>query len=60
MMHNVSTPGEESPKYYELHRTPSNASLHKIETNYRSSPEILAFANAILKAQPAGLNFSKN
>ena len=36
-----------------------NASLHKIETNYRSSPEILAFANAILKAQPAGLNFSK-
>ena len=36
-----------------------NTSLHKIETNYRSSPEILAFANAILKAQPAGLNFSK-
>lgn len=36
-----------------------DASLHKIETNYRSTPEILAFANAILKAQPAGLNFSK-
>ena len=33
--------------------------IHKIETNYRSSPEILNFANAVLSAQPAGLGFSK-
>ena len=35
------------------------AEIHKIETNYRSSPEILNFANAVLSAQPAGLGFSK-
>lgn len=35
------------------------ANIHKIEINYRSTPEILNFANAILKAQPSGLNFSK-
>jgi DNA helicase-2/ATP-dependent DNA helicase PcrA len=35
------------------------AEIHKIETNYRSSPEILEFANAVLSAQPAGLGFSK-
>ncbi len=33
--------------------------IHKIETNYRSSPEILTFANAVLSAQPSGLGFSK-
>ena len=33
--------------------------VHKIETNYRSTPEILNFANAILKAQPSGMQFSK-
>ena len=36
-----------------------NAVIHKIETNYRSTPEILDFSNAILKAQPSGLHFSK-
>lgn len=35
------------------------AAIHKIETNYRSSPEILEFANAVLGSQPAGLGFSK-
>jgi len=35
------------------------AVIHKIETNYRSSPEILEFANAVLSAQPTGLGFSK-
>lgn len=35
------------------------AEIHKIETNYRSSPEILEFANAVLGAQPAGLGYSK-
>ncbi|MGZ0657397.1 ATP-dependent helicase [Coraliomargarita sp. W4R53] len=35
------------------------AVIHKIETNYRSSPEILEFANAVLASQPSGLGFSK-
>lgn len=35
------------------------AEIHKIETNYRSSPEILEFANAVLASQPSGLGFSK-
>ncbi|MGB0409863.1 MAG: ATP-dependent helicase [Opitutales bacterium] len=35
------------------------AAVHKIETNYRSSPEILSFANAVLGAQPAGLGYAK-
>lgn len=33
--------------------------IHKIETNYRSTPEILQFANGILMAQPAGSGYSK-
>ena len=33
--------------------------IHKIETNYRSSPEILDFANAVLASQPSGFGFSK-
>lgn len=37
----------------------AGAEIHKIETNYRSSPQILEFANAVLQAQPAGLGFSK-
>ena len=36
-----------------------NATLHKIETNYRSSPQILEFANAVLAAQPLGKGYSK-
>lgn len=35
------------------------AEIHKIETNYRSSPEILEFANAVLGAQPAGTGYHK-
>ncbi len=33
--------------------------IHKIETNYRSSPEILNLANSVLQAQPAGFGYSK-
>lgn len=33
--------------------------LYKILTNYRSSPEILSFANAVLKAQPMGSGYEK-
>ncbi len=36
-----------------------NAAIHKIETNYRSSPQILEFANAVLAAQPSGKGYSK-
>ena len=35
------------------------AALHKIETNYRSTPEILSYANEVLRAQPTGLGFNK-
>ena len=35
------------------------ATLHKIETNYRSTPQILEFANAILAHQPTGRGYHK-
>lgn len=35
------------------------AVVHKIETNYRSSPQILEFANAVLASQPSGKGYSK-
>lgn len=35
------------------------AAIHKIETNYRSSPQILDFANAVLGSQPAGKGYHK-
>lgn len=36
-----------------------NAKIHKIEMNYRSSPEILSLANAVLSAQPTSLAYTK-
>jgi DNA helicase-2/ATP-dependent DNA helicase PcrA len=39
-------------------RHPGTA-IHRIETNYRSSPEILALANGVIQAQPRGRGFDK-
>lgn len=33
--------------------------IYKIETNYRSTPQILDFANAVLASQPEGHGYSK-
>ncbi|HXQ79742.1 MAG TPA: ATP-dependent helicase, partial [Opitutaceae bacterium] len=39
-------------------RHPGTA-IHRIETNYRSTPEILNLANGVLLAQPKGQHFDK-
>jgi DNA helicase-2/ATP-dependent DNA helicase PcrA len=39
-------------------RHPGTA-IHRIETNYRSTPEILNLANGVLEAQPKGRHFDK-
>jgi len=39
-------------------RHPGTA-IHRIETNYRSTPEILSLANGVLLAQPKGRHFDK-
>jgi len=39
-------------------RHPGTA-IYRIETNYRSTPEILEFANGVLAAQPKGRHFEK-
>ena len=39
-------------------RHPGTA-IHRIETNYRSTPEILNLANGVLMAQPKGRHFDK-
>lgn len=44
-------------RFHERH---PGAALHKIEINYRSSPEILAYANEVLRNQPSGLGFNKD
>jgi DNA helicase-2/ATP-dependent DNA helicase PcrA len=35
------------------------AAIYRIETNYRSTPEILEFANSVLQSQPKGRQFEK-
>jgi DNA helicase-2/ATP-dependent DNA helicase PcrA len=39
-------------------RHPGTA-IHRIETNYRSTPQILRYANGVLAAQPRGRHFDK-
>lgn len=60
-MPNVSTPGggadfDNIMRFNDRH---PEAQIHKIETNYRSTPEILDYANAVLGNQPAGKGYFK-
>ena len=46
---NIMTFGERHP----------DTQIHRIETNYRSTPQILDFANGVLAAQPTGRHYDK-
>jgi DNA helicase-2/ATP-dependent DNA helicase PcrA len=68
--HNVMVVGDDAQCIYSWrgasveniltfpHRHPG-AQIYRIETNYRSTPQILALANGVLLAQPKGRHFDK-
>ncbi|MGB0413377.1 MAG: ATP-dependent helicase [Coraliomargarita sp.] len=51
--------GADFDNIMRFHERHEDAVIHKIETNYRSTPEILDFANAVLEGQTSGKGYSK-